>query len=51
MSDDTRVLVSTWQSRRPVAFAAPVLLTAIGIVLYYGIAFVERIALPWAPKN
>jgi hypothetical protein len=21
------------------------------IVLYYGIAFIERIAVPWAPKN
>jgi hypothetical protein len=35
----------------PLAFAALVLLTAMGIVLYYGIAFIERIAVPWAPKN
>jgi NitT/TauT family transport system permease protein len=45
------ILVSTSQSRTPLAFAALVLLTAISIVLYYGIAFIERIAVPWAPKN
>jgi hypothetical protein len=28
-----------------------VLLTAMSIVLYYAIAFIERIAVPWAPKN
>jgi NitT/TauT family transport system permease protein len=43
--------VSTSQSRTPLAFAALVLLTVISIVLYYGIEFVERIAVPWAPKN
>jgi len=26
-------------------------LTIISIVLYYSIAFIERIAVPWAPKN
>src|SRR5262249_46918758 len=45
------ILVSTSQSRTPLAFAALVLLTVISIVLYYGIAFIERIAVPWAPKN
>jgi len=45
------IVVSTSQSRTPLAFAALVLLTAISIVLYYGIAFIERIAVPWAPKN
>jgi len=45
------ILVSSSQSRTPLAFAALVLLTAMSIVLYYGIAFVERIAVPWAPRN
>jgi NitT/TauT family transport system permease protein len=45
------ILVSTSQSRTPLAFAALVLLTVISIVLYYGIAFIERIVVPWAPKN
>ncbi len=45
------ILVSTAQSRAPLAFAALVLLTVISIVLYYGIAFIERIAVPWAPRN
>jgi NitT/TauT family transport system permease protein len=45
------ILVSTSQSRTPLAFAALLLLTVISIVLYYGIAFIERIAVPWAPKN
>ena len=45
------ILVSTSQSHTPLAFAALVLLTIISIVLYYGIAFLERIVVPWAPKN
>ena len=45
------ILVSTSQSRTPLAFAALVLLTVMSIVLYYGIAFLERIVVPWAPKN
>jgi NitT/TauT family transport system permease protein len=45
------ILVSTSQSRTPLAFAALVLLTVISIALYYGVAFIERIAVPWAPKN
>ena len=45
------VLVSTSQSRAPLAFAALVLLTVISIALYYGIEFIKRIAVPWAPKN
>jgi hypothetical protein len=27
------------------------LLTVMSIVLYYGIAFLERIIVPWAPRN
>jgi NitT/TauT family transport system permease protein len=45
------ILVSTSQSRTPLAFAALVSLTMMSIVLYYGIVFIERIAVPWAPKN
>jgi NitT/TauT family transport system permease protein len=45
------ILVSSSQSRTPLAFAALVLLTVMSIVLYYTIALIERIAVPWAPKN
>src|SRR6266446_6074033 len=45
------ILVSTSQSRTPLAFAALVLLTIMSIVLYYGIALIERIVVPWAPRN
>jgi NitT/TauT family transport system permease protein len=45
------ILISTSQSRTPLAFGALVLLTVMSIVLYYGIAFIERIVVPWAPKN
>jgi NitT/TauT family transport system permease protein len=45
------ILISTSQSRTPLAFGALVLLTVMSIVLYYGIAFIERIVVPWAPRN
>jgi NitT/TauT family transport system permease protein len=45
------ILVSTSQSRTPLAFAALVILSVISIVLYYSTVFIERIAVPWAPKN
>ena len=45
------ILVSTSQSRTPLAFGALVLLTIMSIVLYYGVAIVERIVVPWAPRN
>ena len=45
------ILVSTSQSRTPLAFGSLVLLTIMSIVLYYGIALIERIAVPWAPRN
>jgi NitT/TauT family transport system permease protein len=45
------ILVSTSQSRTPLAFAALLLLTVMSIVLYYGIAIIERIVVPWAPRN
>lgn len=45
------ILISTSQSRTPLAFGALVLLTIMSIVLYYGIALIERVAVPWAPRN
>jgi NitT/TauT family transport system permease protein len=45
------ILISTSQSRTPLAFSALVVLTVMSIVLYYGIALIERIVVPWAPKN
>jgi NitT/TauT family transport system permease protein len=45
------ILVSTSQSRTPLAFGALVLLTVMSIVLYYGIALIEHIVVPWAPRN
>ena len=45
------ILVSSSQSRTPLAFAALAVLTAISIVLYYGIEYLERILVPWATKN
>ena len=45
------ILVSTSQSRTPLAFGSLVLLTIMSIVLCYAIALIERIAVPWAPRN
>lgn len=45
------ILISTSQSRTPLAFAALLLLTIMSIVLYYAVEFVERLIVPWAPKN
>jgi len=45
------ILVSTSQSRTPLAFGALVLLTIMSILLYYGVALIERIVVPWAPRN
>lgn len=45
------ILISTSQSRTPLAFGALVLLTIMSIALYYGIAFIERIVVPWAPRS
>src|ERR1700704_4585997 len=45
------ILISTSQSRTPLAFGALVLLTVMSIVLYYAIALIERIVVPWAPRN
>lgn len=45
------ILISTSQSRTPLAFGALLLLTIMSIVLYYAVEFVERLVIPWAPKN
>jgi NitT/TauT family transport system permease protein len=45
------ILVSTSQSRTPLAFAALLLLTLMSIVLYYSVALVELLVVPWAPRN
>ncbi len=45
------ILVSTSQSRTPLAFGSLVLLTIMSIVLYYGVALIERLVVPWAPRN
>ena len=45
------ILVSSAQSRTPVAFAALTVLTFLSIILYYIIEFIERITVPWAINN
>lgn len=42
------ILVSSSQAQTPVAFAALVILTAMSIVLYYVVEFIEKLAVPWA---
>jgi NitT/TauT family transport system permease protein len=45
------ILVSTSQSRTPLAFGALVLLTIMSIMLYYGVVLIERIVVHWAPRS
>jgi NitT/TauT family transport system permease protein len=45
------ILISTSQSRTPLAFGALLILTIMSIVLYYAIEFLERLVVPWAPRN
>ncbi|ACI94463.1 binding-protein-dependent transport systems inner membrane component [Afipia carboxidovorans OM5] len=45
------ILVSSSQARTPLAFAALVLLTVMSVILYYIVEFVEKILVPWAPRN
>jgi NitT/TauT family transport system permease protein len=45
------ILVSSSQSRTPLAFAALLVLTIMSIVLYYAIEYLERVLVPWAPKT
>jgi NitT/TauT family transport system permease protein len=43
------IMISTAQSRTPLAFAAIILLTLISIVLFYAVEFLERRFVTWAP--
>ena len=45
------ILISTSQSRTPLAFAALVVLTIMSIILYYATEYLERLLVPWAPRN
>ncbi|RAI44825.1 ABC transporter permease [Rhodoplanes roseus] len=45
------ILVSSSQSRTPLAFAALVVLTLMSIVLYYAVEYIERLMVPWATKT
>lgn len=45
------ILVSTSQSKTPLAFGALVILTLMSILLYYAVEFIERRVVPWAPKS
>ncbi len=45
------ILISTSQSRTPLAFGALLLLTIMSIVLYYAVELIERLVIPWAPRN
>jgi len=45
------ILISTSQSRTPLAFGALLILTIMSIALYYSVEFVERRVAPWAPKS
>lgn len=45
------ILVSSSQSRTPLAFAALVVLTIMSIILYYTVEFIERLVVPWAVKT
>jgi NitT/TauT family transport system permease protein len=45
------ILVASSQSRTPLAFGALVVLTVMSIALYYGLVLLERLIVPWAPRN
>lgn len=45
------ILISSSQSRTPLAFAAIAVLTLISMGLYYAVEFLERRLLPWAPRG
>jgi NitT/TauT family transport system permease protein len=45
------ILISTSQSRTPLAFGALLILTIMSIVLYYAVEFLERLFVPWASRN
>jgi len=43
------IMISSAQSRTPLAFAAIILLTLISIVLFYGVELIERRFVTWTP--
>lgn len=45
------ILVSTQQFDTALAFTSIILLTAMSIVLFYVIEFLERVVMPWAPRQ
>lgn len=45
------ILVSTSQSKTPLAFGALVILTLMSMVLYYVVELIEHWVVPWAPKS
>lgn len=45
------IMMSSTQSRTPLAFAALVLLTVMSIVLYYAIDIVEHFVAPWGARR
>lgn len=45
------ILVSTSQSKTPLAFGALVILTIMSMILYYLVEFLEYWVVPWAPRN
>lgn len=45
------ILVSTSQSQTPLAFASLVILTIMSIVLYYLLEWLERVIVPWVPRE
>lgn len=45
------ILVSTSQSQTPLAFASLVILTVMSIILYYILEWLERLVVPWAPRE
>jgi NitT/TauT family transport system permease protein len=45
------ILISTAQSRTPLAFGALLLLTIMSMALYYAVEFIERLMVPWAPRK
>lgn len=45
------ILISTQQFNTALAFAAIILLTIMSILLFYGIEFLEKWLVPWAPRQ
>jgi NitT/TauT family transport system permease protein len=45
------ILISTQQFDTALAFTSIILLTAMSIVLFYTVELVERVMIPWAPRQ